>query len=194
MWCQNRNFGDPHSCLVGKYKPFGKKNSFLVWKKPFNPSAQDLKIQWEIHILIFLNIDRNALPKKNVVKKLYKTLKENCFWIWFWTSGSALTIKHALSLSCIFWLGHFPRSKIKSKSSFLVKSYLISKKNNFNRYCQYLKKEEKNYFHCIFKSCTEGFKGFFFRAMKLIFSPNGLYLPTKQPWGCPKFWFWHHHL
>ena len=22
--------------------------------------------------------------------------------------------------------------------------------------------------------------------------PNGLYLPTKQPWGSPKFWFWHH--
>ena len=22
--------------------------------------------------------------------------------------------------------------------------------------------------------------------------PIGLYLPTKQPWGYPKFWFWHH--
>ena len=31
MWCPNQNFGDPHGCLVGKYKPFGKKMSFLAW-------------------------------------------------------------------------------------------------------------------------------------------------------------------
>ena len=33
MWCQNQNSGDPHGCLVGKYKPFGKKISFLAWTK-----------------------------------------------------------------------------------------------------------------------------------------------------------------
>ena len=36
--------------------------------------------------------------------------------------------------------------------------------------------------------------GFFFQAKKLNFLPNGLYLPTKQPWGSPKFWFRHHIL
>ena len=36
-WWQNPNFGDPHGCLVGKYKPFGKKISFLAWKKPLEP-------------------------------------------------------------------------------------------------------------------------------------------------------------
>ena len=45
-----QTLGTPtHGCLGGKYKPFGKKNSFLALKKKINPSAQDMKIQWEIH-------------------------------------------------------------------------------------------------------------------------------------------------
>ena len=36
-WCQNQNFGDPHGCLVSQYKPFGKKISFLAWKKTLEP-------------------------------------------------------------------------------------------------------------------------------------------------------------
>ena len=40
-----QNFGDRHGCLVGKYKQFGKKNSFLAGRKTLNPSAQDLKMQ-----------------------------------------------------------------------------------------------------------------------------------------------------
>ena len=37
MWCQNQNFGDPNGCLVGKYKPFGKKKlaSLLANSEPF---------------------------------------------------------------------------------------------------------------------------------------------------------------
>ena len=47
------------------------------------------------------------------------------------TSGSALTRKPALSLSCVFGLGHFPKSKIDFESSFLIKSYTVTvvKKN-----------------------------------------------------------------
>ena len=37
MWCQNLKFGDPHGCLVGKYKQFGKQISFLAWKKNPEP-------------------------------------------------------------------------------------------------------------------------------------------------------------
>ena len=36
--------------------------------------------------------------------------------------------------------------------------------------------------------------GFFFHARALIFSPNALYLRTKQPWGAPNIWFWLPHL
>ena len=58
------NFGAPHGCLVGKYKAFGEKISALAWeKKPLNPSAQDLKIQWETQFSIFLVVDQSA-PKK----------------------------------------------------------------------------------------------------------------------------------
>ena len=48
-WCQNLNFGDPHDCLVSKYKPFGKKICFLAQKKPRNPSAQTFKISLWSH-------------------------------------------------------------------------------------------------------------------------------------------------
>ena len=63
-WWQNPYFGDPNGCLGGKYKQFGKKlPSYVEEEKKPNPSAQDLKIQWEIHFLTLLNIGRNA--KKN---------------------------------------------------------------------------------------------------------------------------------
>ena len=59
------------------------------------------------------------------------TLCKNCFRKQFWTSGSAQTRKPALSLSCVFWLGHFPRSKIVSESSFYTNSYIITILNFF---------------------------------------------------------------
>ena len=34
--------------------------------------------------------------------------------------------KNALSLSCVFRLGHFPRSKIESKSIFLTKYFIFT--------------------------------------------------------------------
>ena len=55
------NFGDPRGCLVGKHKPFGKTNQLpSLKKKKLNPSAQDLKIQWEIRFLTLFNMNQNA--------------------------------------------------------------------------------------------------------------------------------------
>ena len=51
------------------------------------------------------------------------TLLENCIQNLFWTAGSAQNRKPALS--CVFWLGHFLRSKISFKSSFLIKWCII---------------------------------------------------------------------
>ena len=90
MWFQNQNFGYPHGCLVGKYKPFGKKISFLAWKKTLNTSAQDLKIQWEINFLTFKNTDRNA-PNKIFWIEIWTFSFKICFRNQFSTSGSGQT-------------------------------------------------------------------------------------------------------
>ena len=49
----------------------------------------------------------------------------------FW-SVLVRTRKPALSLSCVFWLGHFLRSKISFESSFLIKCYIITILNFFS--------------------------------------------------------------
>ena len=110
-------------CLAFSEKNFAK-NKTLPRPNHF------LKIQWEIHFFTFLNTDRNG-PKQNFEQQLYSTLLENCFQNRFRTTGSVRTRKHALSLSCIFWLGHFPKSKNSFESSFLIKCYIITvlKKN-----------------------------------------------------------------
>ena len=66
-----------------------------------------------------------AFQITNLVKKLSSytqiTLSENCFWTQFWTSGSAPTRKFMKMKMCVFMsflVGHFPKSKIKSKSGF----------------------------------------------------------------------------
>ena len=64
----------------------------------------------------------------------------------------------------------------------------------FGAFLPIFNKVKKWISHCIFKSCAEGFKGFFFKLGSIFFLPNGLYLPTKQPWGSPMFGFCHHHL
>ena len=57
MWCQNKNFWDPHGFLGGKYKTFGKLISFLAWKKTRNFFVEDLKKEMENPFQDFLNID-----------------------------------------------------------------------------------------------------------------------------------------
>ena len=66
-WWQNPNFGDPNGCLVGKYKPFGKKISFQAWKKPLEPfrARFENKMGNIFFDYIFWNIGWNA-PQKNL--------------------------------------------------------------------------------------------------------------------------------
>ena len=61
------------------------------------------------------------------------------------------------------------------------------------RFGQYFKKS-KNGFPIVFSNLARKGSGVHFHARVLIFSPNALYKPTKQPWGYPKFGFCHHHL
>ena len=87
----------------------------------------------------------------------------------------------------VFRLRHFAKAKIESESSVLIKYFLITILNFFlERFGQYLKKS-KNGFPIVFSNLARKGSGVFFQARKLIFLPNGLYLPTKQPWGSPKF-------
>ena len=55
------------------------------------PSAiENLKIQWKIHFLTFLNTDRNA-PKKKFRIEIWTFSFQNCFKNQFSTSGSGQT-------------------------------------------------------------------------------------------------------
>ena len=47
--------------------------------------------------------------------------------------------------------------------------------------------KSKNGFPIVFSNLAQNGSRVFFQGRKLIFLPNGLYLPTKQPWGSPKF-------
>ena len=79
MWCPNKNLGDPHGYLVGKYKPFNKQISFPASKKTLNPSAQDLKMQLEIHFLTWFNMNQNApiFLKIVIIKYFMRKLSSN---------------------------------------------------------------------------------------------------------------------
>ena len=115
-----------------------------------------------------------------------------CFKNQFSTSGSGQTENTHIRVYAYFQFDHFPKSKIDFESRFEMRMYIFQFKIFFlERFGQYLKKS-KNGFPIVFSNLARKGSGFFFQARKLIFLPNGLYLPTKQPWGYPKFWFWHH--
>jgi hypothetical protein len=63
------------------------------------------------------------------------TLCKNCFQKQFWTSGRAQTRKPALSLSCVFWLGHFQGPKLLLKAFLHTILYKYYYKNNFLAFC-----------------------------------------------------------
>ena len=63
----------------------------------------------------------------------------------FFRSVSVRTRKSALSLSCIFCLGHFLRSKISFESSFLIKCYIITILNFF--FGEFRSEPENLHFH-----------------------------------------------
>ena len=89
-------------------------------------------------------------------------VKVNCFWKGFLTSRNA----PALSLSRIFLMGHFPRSKIISKSSFLIKCCINTVINYFwERFGQYWKSKKKMDFPLYFQKWIFGWCRVFFSHM-----------------------------
>ena len=86
-----------------------------------------------------------------------------------------------------FLVWALPKVRDQIRKQFFDKVlYNYSSKFFLERFGQYLKKS-KNGFPIVFSNLARKGSGVFFQARKLIFLPNGLYLPTKQPWGYPKF-------
>ena len=59
-----KTLGTPTAVQLVNTSYLAKKLASQLEKNPLNPSAQDLKIQWEIHFFTFLNTDRYAPQKK----------------------------------------------------------------------------------------------------------------------------------
>ena len=95
-------FCPPHQITLWKYNGKSIFKTFLIWTKTLKN--------------FFYNCDYIGLYEKTAFGLnfgLQEVPQPENWW------------KHTLSLSCIFRLGHFPKSKIESKSSFLIKSYII---------------------------------------------------------------------
>ena len=94
----------------------------------------------QLHFLTLLNIGRNA-PKKNRNSNYILLYEKNAFRL-----NCAPTGKHAISLSCVFRLGHFPRSKLESESICLIKYYIITILNFFSeRFVLYCKSQKNDF-------------------------------------------------
>ena len=125
----NRNCSNKFQSSDVKITPYIGLNSFL-------------KIQWEIQLFTFFYM-RNKTLRNFFEQQIYIGLYEQtAFRNDFRHRGK----KPALSLSFNLQLGHYPRSKLISKRSFLMKSYIITiQRKIVKRLSQYLKKFLKKF-------------------------------------------------
>ena len=151
MWCQNQKFGDPHGCLVDKYKRFGKKISFLAWKKkPWTLPRKIFEMKWEIHFLTLLNKSQTASKKKFRIVIIYAF---GCnFGPW-----EVPQPENAWKWKCMF-SGLGTSQGPKTNNYILYIKYSLKK---LQRFGLYLTKPKKWISHCIFKYCAEWFWVFF---------------------------------
>ena len=92
-----------------------KKLALWHEKKPLNPSAQDLKIQWEIQFSTFFVVGQNA-PKFFFTIEIWTFSFQNCFRNQFWTFGSGQTENTANMYLRIFSFTTSPRPKLILKA------------------------------------------------------------------------------
>ena len=136
----NQKFGAPHSCLVGKYKAFGEKISALAWKKTLNPSAQDLKIQWEIQFSSFLLLVKTLQKNfynRNMDLFISKLLSKSILDFWKWSNW-----KYANTYLRVFTVWPLPEVQNWFWRQFWNEKVHIS---NVNFFCSVLTNNKKNW-------------------------------------------------
>ena len=144
-------------------------------KKTLNPSAQDLKIQWEIRFSTFLCWSKRSkkIYNRNLGLLISKLLSKSILGLGKWSNW-----KYANTYLRIFTVWPLPEVQNWFWKQFWNEKVDISVVIFF--WVFWPTKKVVNWIsHCIFKSCAEGFRVFFLHARAQIFSPNALYLHTK---------------
>ena len=100
-----------------------KKLALQHENKPRNPSAQDLKLQWEIHFLTFFNTDQNASIFFRIV--IWTFLYQICFLYQFLTLGSGQTENTQIRVFAHFQFDQFPKLKINFESRFEIRISIL---------------------------------------------------------------------
>ena len=133
----NLSFWHATTKTQANFEVFDFLRIFFLKKVTLSRSNHIQKIQWEIHFFKTPFV-QTKLSKSffwigfmYVLKKKKKLTSESILDL-----GSAQTRKTALSLSCVFWLGHLPRSRFFSESSisYKVLGAFRLKKRRFNKY------------------------------------------------------------
>ena len=144
----------------------------------------------ENQFFTLLNTDQNA-PKKNQNSNFIALYQKTSFGF---DTGPLEVPRPENTQICvfahfrIFCFGHFPRSGIESKNSFLKKVlYNYCSKFFLERFGQYLQKEKKWISHCILKKgIWVGWGGIFFNFFFLLKKPNNPEYAQVLVVTCPK--------
>ena len=142
-------------------------------KKNLNPFAQDFLNTMGNPIFNFFVVDQNAqfflLQQKYGPSHFNSGLQE------------VVKLKIRKYVFAYFQFDHFPKSKIYFENNFEIRRsiflfcFLFFKSERFDQQQQSCKLDIPLYFQIL----RGGIQGFF-NARSLTFSPNALYLPTKQ--------------
>ena len=158
----------------------------MAWrKKTLNPSAQDVKIQWEIKFSTFCCWSKcsKKIYNRNMDLLISKLLSKSILDVGKWSNWKyANTYLHIFSLTTSGSPKLISKAVLKWEGPYFYRNFFLEDLDK-------QQKKLKMGFPIVFSNLVRKSLGFF-HARALIFSPNALYLPTKKPWGAPNFWSW----
>ena len=118
--------------------------------------------------------------KKKIRIEIWTFSFQICFRNQFKTLGSGQTENTQVRVFVYFPLDHFPKSKIDSKSRFEMRISIFLFQVFLKRFGQYLKKERKKIFHCIFK---KGFDRCRVHFLMIFFCWKGQTIQNRPKFG-----------